>query len=353
MRPRVVRVDPDRIDPDIIRQASGIIHNRGLVAFPTETVYGLGANALDAKAAAGIFEAKKRPLDDPLIIHIADKKDVHVFCEGVTLDAEKLMDRFWPGPLTLVLKKKDVVPDLVTTGLDTVAIRMPSNPVARELIKVSKVPIAAPSANLFGRPSPTTARHVLDDLNGAIDMILDGGKTEIGVESTVVEVIGGKIIVLRPGGTDMEALRETAGEVELSSDTGLAQNSPGKYPQHYSPRARVMLVDDSPVQTEEVLRTVAEVSAGGKNVGILAKQEHEGSYRMFATKILGPQNDTRTCASRLFHLLREFDDDEVDIIVAEAIGEKGLGLAVMNRLKKAAGPDMDVSYDPERSERNF
>ncbi|MGB2600730.1 MAG: L-threonylcarbamoyladenylate synthase [Candidatus Omnitrophota bacterium] len=346
MKPRVLHIDPQNIDHKLIEQAAEVIHNRGLVAFPTETVYGLGANALDSKAVTGIFEAKRRPLDDPLIVHIADMDDLYKLAEDIPQEAERLLARFWPGPLTVVLRKKDIVPDIVTTGLDTVAIRMPSNPIARKFIEVANVPIAAPSANLFGRPSPTTASHVTDDLDGRIDIVLDGGKTEIGVESTVVEFIEGRVIVLRPGGTDIEGMRSILGNVDVSSGRQDEDRSPGKYPQHYSPRARVVVVERSALQTEEVIALASDLSSSGHNVGVIAIQEHADDYRQFDVKVLGPAEDSKTCATRLFHILREFDAEKAGIIVAEAIPEKGLGLAVMNRLRKAAGPDFDP-FSPE------
>lgn len=345
MKPRVLKIEPYSVDLELLKEAAEVIHNRGLVAFPTETVYGLGANALDSKAVSGIFEAKKRPLDDPLIVHISSREELDNIAEEIPQEADKLIERFWPGPLTIVLKKKDIVPDLVTTGLETVAVRMPSNEIARKFIEACRVPIAAPSANLFGRPSPTCAEHVVEDLKGRIDIVLDGGKTEIGVESTVVEFIEGRVIVLRPGGISVEDLREIIGEVEVSSTQEPLEKSPGHYPQHYSPRAEVVIIEEGPAQREETLRKVQDLESKGNSVGIMAKQENEDSYREFNAKVLGPASDARICASRLFHILREFDAEKVGIIVAEAVPEKGLGLAVMNRLRKAAGPDFKSQQD--------
>ncbi|MBU0683217.1 MAG: threonylcarbamoyl-AMP synthase [Candidatus Omnitrophica bacterium] len=338
MKPRIFKIDPYNIDHDLLKQAVAILHNRGLVAFPTETVYGLGANALDPRASAGIFEAKERPLDDPLIVHISEKDDLYRLTKEVPTKIQKLIDLFWPGPLTVVLEKTDLVPDIVTTGLMTVAVRMPRNSIARKFIELAGVPIAAPSANIFGRPSPTTAKHVLNDLKGKIDVILDGGRTEIGVESTVVKFQDGKVVVLRPGGVDIEDLQSVAGDVTLASETSDLANSPGKYPQHYSPSAKVVIVGNDSRQSEKVLLSAWEMKSYGLSVGILAKQEHADKYRKFKVKVLGPQNDARTCATRLFHMLREFDAKNVDVIISEAISEKGIGLAVMNRLRKAAGP---------------
>ncbi len=337
MKPLVLKINPSKIDKKLLEKAAEVIHNKGLVAFPTETVYGLGANALDPEAVTKIFEAKRRPLDDPLIVHISHAEDLYKLAAKVPEEAKKLVDRFWPGPLTLVLKKSDTVPDLVTTGLDTVAIRMPSNPIARGFIDISGVPIAAPSANMFGRPSPTTAQHVIRDLDGRIDMVLDGGSTEIGIESTVVEFFDDRAIVLRPGGVSVENLRSIMGKVEVSSALRQMQKSPGKYPQHYSPHAKVILVENTPCQVEEMLSSARERKAEGKKVAIMAKEEHKDMYGGFDIKILGPEKDYRRCASRLFHLLREFDEENADVIIAEGIPEKELGLAIMNRLRKAAG----------------
>jgi len=345
MKPRVAKIDPYNIDREALQRAAEVIHNRGLVAFPTETVYGLGANALDPRAVAKIFEAKKRPLDDPLIVHIAEAKTLHELAKDVPQEVNRLIERFWPGPLTIILKKSKIVPPIVTTGLDTVAVRMPSNEIARQFILAAGVPIAAPSANLFGRPSPTKASHVVNDLDGRIDMVLDGGSTEIGVESTVIEPVGGKVLVLRPGGVTLEELTSIVPNVKVSTGEEL-ERSPGKYPQHYAPQATVVVIEDGPSQIEHTLSVVSEMTAQGKKTGVLAKQEHRDAYKNVDLKVLGPAGDSRICASRLFYILREFDSEGVDTIVAEGISEKGLGLAVMNRLRKAAGE----SYQPKAPE---
>ncbi|MFQ5952892.1 MAG: L-threonylcarbamoyladenylate synthase [Candidatus Omnitrophota bacterium] len=337
MKPQVIKIDPQKINTWLIRRAAGVIRRGGLVAFPTETVYGLGANALNPEAVTGIFAAKERPLDDPLIVHIAFEEELYKLAEEVPEEAKKLIKEFWPGPLTVVLKKTEVVPDIVTTGLDTVAIRMPSNAISRELISMSGVPIAAPSANLFGRPSPTKAQHVIYDLDGRIDLILDGGPTEIGIESTVVEFIEGKVIVLRPGGIDVESLHSVIGNVHVYSGPEISKKSPGKYPQHYSPKAKVLVVEDGDSQVGDVKMVVQNMIRKKKKVGIMAKKEHADEYSRFDVKILGPRNNGKKCASNLFHILREFDSENMDVIIAEAIPERGLGLAVMNRLHKAAG----------------
>jgi len=344
MSPKIFEVDPLHIDMEVIKQAAEVIHNRGLVAFPTETVYGLGANALDPKAVSRIFEAKKRPLDDPIIVHIADKDDLNDLVEEIPQKAQKLIDCFWPGPLTLILKKTEKVPDLVTTGLDTVAVRMPSNDIARKLIEISKVPIAAPSANLFGRPSPTIAQHVIDDLGDEVSLLIDGGSAEIGVESTVVECTKNEVIILRPGGISLEDLSSVVQGVYVYAGDKAIDNAPGKYPRHYSPKARVIIVDDTPDQANNTLTLAADFSDKGDKVGILAKQENAEFYLDYNSKVLGPGDDPRICAARLFYVLREFDSEEMDIIIAEAVKEDGLGLAIMNRLYKASGPDYLSEY---------
>ena len=337
MQPKVLKIDTAKIDPALIMEAARAIRDKKLVAFPTETVYGLGADALDPEAVTRIFEAKKRPLDDPLIVHIAERGTLSKLSGDIPPEADALIDRFWPGPLTLVLKKTDAVPDIVTTGLDTVAVRMPSHPVARELILTSGTPIAAPSANLFGRPSPTTARHVVDDLDGAIEMVLDSGKTQIGIESTVVEILPGAAAVLRPGGIDIEDIKKVIPKVRVYTREEALEKSPGKYPQHYAPNARVIVVEDSDKQIEEAFSLASKHTLEGLRVGVMVKEEHAGAYEGFDIKVLGPGHDVKMCASELFHTLREFDKDNVDVIIAEGIPETGIGLAVMNRLRKASG----------------
>ncbi len=337
MKPKILKIDPHNIDRTKIAQAVEVIHNRGLVAFPTETVYGLGANALDPKAVAGIFEAKKRPLDDPLIVHIADIKDLERLAKRMPYQAERLSECFWPGPLTLILKKTDIVPDIVTTGLDSVAVRMPSNTIAREFILEAGVPLAAPSANIFGRPSPTTAKHVVDDLAGRIDLVLDGGSTEIGIESTIVELNDKEIVVLRPGGIDVELIKRVLPGTDVRIGSGSGGNAPGSYAKHYSPRAKVVIAEEGEGQVGKVISIAREAAHSGRKVGVIAVLEHAEDFREYNVKVLGPSQEAKICAARLFLVLREMDSDGMDVIIAEGIKEKGLGLAVMNRLRKAAG----------------
>jgi L-threonylcarbamoyladenylate synthase len=334
---KILKINPQDIDQQLIIQAAGIIKNGGLVAFPTETVYGLGANALDPDAVIKIFEAKKRPLDDPLIVHISGKEQLHEIVRDIPHCAQQLIERFWPGPLTIIFKKSDIVPDLVTTGLDTVAVRMPANEIATELIRQAGVPIAAPSANLFGRPSPTKSEHVLEDLSGAIDCIIDGGQSTIGVESTVVEVHEEQLLVLRPGGITIEELSSIVDNVYVYDEKEIIEKSPGKYPQHYSPKATVVISGNSPEQVGDTVSLARKFISERKKIGIIARTEHIAAYEEFYAKALGAGNDGHECAENLFSLLRELDAAGVDIIIAEAIEEAGLGLAVMNRLRKSSG----------------
>jgi len=345
MKTLVLKVDSEEPDIEKVRLAADFIKKGGLVAFPTETVYGLGANALDAEAVLALFEAKKRPLDNPPIVHICDVKDVCRLAEKVPPQAEVLMERFWPGPLTLIFKRSDVVPDVTVAGLDTVAVRMPKHNVALALIRESGCPIAAPSANLAGKPSPTSAEHVLDDLSGRIDAVLDAGPTVVGVESTVLDLTVDPPQVLRPGGTPFEVLRQVLGRVELNpavtAEKALRMEqvrSPGLRHKHYAPDAEVAVVEG------EVDAVVAKVNdlvklyrEDGRKVGVLATDETAARYSGCVVKSLGSRGDLAVVARNLFRLLREFDLEGVDVIVAEGVPAEGLGLAVMNRLRKASG----------------
>jgi L-threonylcarbamoyladenylate synthase len=340
MKTRIIRIDINNIDNEKINLAAKIIKKGGLVGFPTETVYGLGANALDAKAVKKIFEVKKRPSDDPIIIHVSSPGDVYKLAREVPDGAKKLMKKFWPGPLTLVLKKSEIVQGIVTSGLDTVAIRMPSHPVAHSLIKTAKTPIAAPSANLFGKPSPTSAEHVKEDLDGKIDIILDSGETNIGVESTVIDLTSNIATVLRPGGITLEELEKVLGKVKLHPAAKAEKKkikkfkSPGMIDRHYAPDADVIVIEGK--TKEDVKRKIQELAEKykqeRKKVGIMITDKN--SYDADIVKFVGKNLDT--IAKNLFKTLREFDKEKVDIIIVEGVKTKGLGLAIMNRLKKAA-----------------
>jgi L-threonylcarbamoyladenylate synthase len=345
MKTLLLTVDPHEPNMEQIRIAASLIRNGGLVAFPTETVYGLGADALNPKAVLALFEVKKRPLDNPPIVHICDVKDAHRLAREVPPEAEELMKKFWPGPLTLIFKRSRIVPDVAVAGLDTIAVRMPRHNVALALIRESRCPISAPSANLAGKPSPTSAKHVLDDLGGHIDAILDAGPTPIGVESTVLDLTVDPPQILRPGGTSYEILAKSLGKIELNpiavTDKPLhfeKARSPGVRHKHYAPRAEMILVEG---EVEHVICRVNErikfYKKEGRKVGVLATDETAGKYSADVVKSLGSRSDLANIARNLFRLLREFDEEDVDVIIAEGVSSEGLGLAVMNRLRKAAG----------------
>ena len=319
-----------------------IIREGGLVAFPTETVYGLGANGLNGGAVAGIFEAKGRPADNPLILHVSKKSEVRQLWDVLPASANILMDTFWPGPLTLIARRSSVVPDEVTAGLDTVAVRMPANDTARALIRKAGVPIAAPSANLSGRPSPTTAQHVYDDMNGRIPLILDGGPCKYGVESTVLSLVG-KPTILRPGAITLEMLSALLGDVRVADAvlSPLGENetaaSPGMKYKHYAPDAEVVVVTGSPRKAAEKINelyVVAEME--GKRPEIVATEETRGFYGGKKYVILGSRKEPATLCSNLFSYLRTLDRYS-DLILAEGISTKDAGLAYMNRLLRSAG----------------
>ena len=345
MKTLVLKVDSQEPDIEKVRLAADFIKKGGLVAFPTETVYGLGADALNGEAVLSLFRVKRRPLDNPPKVHICDVKDVYRLAEMVPFRAKALMERFWPGPLTLIFKRSEVVPDVTVAGLDTIAVRMPRHNVALALIRESGCPIAAPSANLAGKPSPTSAEHVLDDLGGRIDAVLDAGPTVVGVESTVLDLTVDPPQVLRPGGTPFEVLREALGGVELNPAVTAEKalwmekaRSPGVKYKHYAPDAEVVVVEG------EVNAVVAKASElvkfyreEGRKVGVLATDETATCYGGCVVKSLGSRRDLAVVARNLFRLLREFDLEGVDVIVAEGVPAEGLGLAVMNRLRKASG----------------
>lgn len=321
------------ITADNIDEAAHCIRNGGTVVFPTETVYGLGADALNEKALLSIYAAKGRPADNPLIVHIADKKDVEKLASEVSETAKKLIDRFFPGSLTLIMKKSDIVGKVVTAGLDTVAIRMPSNPIANALIKKSGCFIAAPSANLSGSPSPTTVEHVIDDMNGRVDYIIDGGSSEIGIESTVVDVSGDCAEILRPGKTTYEELKQIVPDIKING--GILKEtekpkSPGMKYKHYAPRAEVVVVMG---EKNNVRRYILERISNDKACGVLTYKG--GSYEGAFVSDAG--SNMEEYAAGLFYKLRLFDEKGVKTIYAEFAEEGGIGLAVKNRLFKAAG----------------
>lgn len=307
-----------------VNKAAEVIKKGGLVAFPTETVYGLGADALNPKAVVKIFEAKERPFFDPLIVHIADIDELEKLCLYVDERAKALIERFWPGPLTIVLLKREVVPDIVTAGLDTVAVRMPSHPVALSLIRASGTPIAAPSANRFGHLSPTEPEHVLSQLMGRIDLLLDGGKCPIGVESTIIDLTG-EPTLLRPGGLPLEEIESIIGKVKILQKSEKPR-SPGQLPRHYSPRTPLRVIESKNFKPPQ-----------GVRAGLLAFNGPAQREGFVIVQVLSPSGDLREAACNLFSCLHRLDSANLDVIYAEALPEEGLGRAIMDRLRRAEG----------------
>lgn len=308
-----------------ILKAADIIKGGGTVAFPTETVYGLGTDGLNPIAVAKIFEIKRRPTFNPLILHIDDKLKLGTICEINNDKIQLLIDKFWPGPLTLVLSKKNIVPEIVTADNPTVAVRMPNNQIALELIKHSGVPIAAPSANLFNRLSPTKAVHVYNQLGDDVDMILDGGSTEIGVESTIVEIENDEIILLRPGGITKEEIESLLNCKIQSKQKSTDPTSPGQLPFHYSPRTPLKFLSGSTLNNLE-----------NKKIGGIFFSKQNVDFNFTRVEILTKENNFREAAANLFSVLHILDEADLDLILVEPLSEEGLGLAMMDRLKKAA-----------------
>jgi len=310
---------------EVIRQAAEIIQRGGIVAFPTETVYGLGADAFNPFAVARIFEVKRRPYFDPLIVHVAKASTVEELAKEIPSNAKKLIERFWPGPLTVVLLREENVPDIVSAGLPTVAIRMPNHPMALGLIKECKCPIAAPSANPFGYLSPTTAEHVREQLGDQVDLILDGGPCPVGVESTILSFLEEKPRLLRPGGVSLEEIESIIGKVEISPIED-RPSAPGMLPKHYAPRTPIVLD-----WNEKSLNLYKD-----KNIGLLVLQDPKNSLKFHSVEVLSKKGDIREAAANLFAAIRRLDRLNLDLIVAEPIPEVGLGRAIMDRLRRAS-----------------
>jgi L-threonylcarbamoyladenylate synthase len=347
---RVITVEPNRPDPAAIDEGARALRDGQLVAFPTETVYGLGANALDLKAVVSIFEAKERPATDPLIVHIAHIGQLNLCAAHVPAAARKLGLAFWPGPLTMILPKKPAIPDVVTAGLGSVAVRVPAHRVARALLEMSGVPVAAPSANRFSRPSPTTAAHVFDDLNGRVDLIIDGGPTEIGVESTIVDFTVAPPVLRRPGGLTLEQIRDVVADVQSVAGQALVhqpQLAPGQLPRHYAPRATLTLYEgESGPLVDRLGADIRTATAQGLRVGILAPDEDlmalapaiaaAAAAGRVEVRPYGSRRDPARAAHELFGALRELDATGVTVIFATSVGLAGLGLAIRDRLFRAA-----------------
>ncbi len=341
---RVKIEDPEHIRQEDLEEAAAVLRNGGLVAFPTETVYGLGANALDEKAAKKIYEAKGRPSDNPLIAHISGLEELAPLVEEIPEAAQKLMKEFWPGPLTMIFRKSGLVPYGTTGGLETVAVRMPSDPIARKLISMANVPVAAPSANLSGRPSPTTADHVWQDMAGRIEILIDGGPVGIGLESTIVDVTGEIPTILRPGAVTMEMLEETLGRVEIDPailgpmKEGIKPKAPGMKYRHYAPKADMTLVEGEMEQVVRAINRLARQAMGeGKKVGIICTDETRACYPAGIVRSIGIRAEEETVAHNLYAVLREFDDLGAEVIYSESFPGDQIGQAIMNRMTKAAG----------------
>lgn len=339
----IVKIDEEHIDGKSILKAGQILKEGGLVAFPTETVYGLGGAALNAGSSQKIYAAKGRPSDNPLIIHITNMAALSKIVSEIPEAAYQLASAYWPGPLTMIFKKSDAVPMATTGGLSTVAVRMPSHKTARALIDAAGGYIAAPSANLSGRPSPTVAKYVIEDLDGRVDMIIDGGEVNIGLESTIIDLTEGQPVILRPGFITKEMLEATIGQVDvdktiLDNQSGQAPKAPGMKYRHYAPKGSLTIVEGEPDQVVSFINErLKEAEKEGKKTGVIATSETAGRYHCEDIKIAGSRQNEEEVARSLFKILREFDDDETEVMYTESFESEGLGQAVMNRLLKAAG----------------
>ncbi|MDF2505267.1 L-threonylcarbamoyladenylate synthase [Clostridium sp.] len=344
MNTKVKVLDSNNLDKDILAEVGQVIKDKGLVAFPTETVYGLGANALEEEAVIKIFLAKGRPQDNPLIVHIADLNEIEPLVKNIPEVAKKLMEKFWPGPMTLILEKTSLIPAVTSAGLESIGIRMPKSIIARAIIKAAGVPIAAPSANISGRPSPTDIERCVEDLNGKIEYIVGGEVSEVGLESTIIDCTVIPPCILRPGGITLEMLKEIDEDIYIDEaimkkpEKNFKPKAPGMKYRHYAPKAPVKIVNG------ELQKTVAKINEmvqnyrdEGKKVGIMATDETKEKYEDVMVISLGSRDNLNSIGKNLFETLRTFDDNDVDVILSEAFEEKGFGIAIMNRLKKSAG----------------
>ncbi|MEE1086303.1 MAG: L-threonylcarbamoyladenylate synthase [Schaedlerella sp.] len=357
MKTIVEKIDKNNLNLKAIAQAGEILKNGGLVAFPTETVYGLGANALDEEAAKKTYEAKGRPSDNPLIVHIAELSALDKIAAYIPETTMELAHQFWPGPLTMIFNKTEIVPYGTTGGLDTVAVRMPSDLIAKELILAAGGYVSAPSANTSGRPSPTTVAHVKEDLDGKIEMILDGGSVDIGLESTILDMTVKPPMILRPGAITAEMIEEIIGQVSvdkaiISNDSKLAPKAPGMKYRHYAPKARLMIVEGNIREEVLAIRQMAyEAARNNKQIGIIATNETLMYYTNGIVKNIGSREDENTIARNLYAVLREFDEEDVEEIYSESFALQGIGKAIMNRLEKAAGHTRISAADVMKQQR--
>ena len=346
METKVAIIKDINTDIRFIEEAGKVIRNGGTVAFPTETVYGLGANALDDEAVKKIFIAKGRPQDNPLIIHVSTK-EISGLVKDVPEVAQKIIDKFWPGPLTVILEKKDIIPNVTSANLNTIGIRMPNSEIALKLIELAERPIAAPSANISGRPSPTEVERCVEDLNGRVDYIIGGESSDIGVESTIVDCTVNPPLVLRPGGITLEMLKEINPEIELDKALKSKPNddfkpkAPGMKYKHYAPNAHLKIIKGKNEKTIEITNEIVEnYIEKGNDVAILTTNENLNKFNNGKVISLGSENDLKEIAKNLFEALRKCDDLGVQYILCQGFEENGVGLAIMNRLNKAAGYDI-------------
>ncbi|MCI6421476.1 MAG: threonylcarbamoyl-AMP synthase [Blautia sp.] len=339
----IQKVEKEHPDETVLKQAGEILKSGGLVAFPTETVYGLGGDGLNARSSEKIYAAKGRPSDNPLIIHISDMESLDRIVSYVPEKARKLAEKYWPGPLTMIFQKSEEVPLETTGGLDSVAVRMPSHKTARMLIRYGGGYVAAPSANTSGRPSPTKASHVIEDLNGKVEMILDGGEVGIGLESTIVDFTEEIPVILRPGYINQEMLEEVLGQVRMDkglliTDTGIRPKAPGMKYRHYAPKAQLTIIEgNTEAVVQEINRRCQDGEAAGLRAGVIGTDETVSAYHAQVVKSIGTRQDEESIARHLFGILREFDEEKVDMIFSESFETPRMGQAIMNRLLKAAG----------------
>lgn len=348
MNTKLFYMKSNELNIEALKEAGRLIREGGLVAFPTETVYGLGGDALNKESSKKIYAAKGRPSDNPLIVHICCMEDLELVVKEVSEEAKLLAEKFWPGPLTMIFEKKDIVPFETTGGLSTVAVRMPNHPIALEFIKQSGGYVAAPSANLSGKPSPTLAKYVMEDMDGRIEAVLDGGEAIIGLESTIVDLTGKKPMILRPGYITKEMLEEVLGEVAedktmMHTDTGEKPKAPGMKYRHYAPKGQLTIIEGCSEKVVERINALTKLAKeNGKKTGVIATEETLNMYQADVVKNAGSRQDEATIAKELYRILREFDDEEVEVILSESFTQNGIGQAIMNRLLKAAGHHIET-----------
>ena len=351
MTTEYISMTEEELDREGLSRAGRILRGGGLVAFPTETVYGLGGDALNPDSSRKIYAAKGRPSDNPLIVHICRLEDLKAIADPVPEEAYALAERFWPGPLTMIFHKKDAVPAATTGGLDTVAVRFPSNKIAQALIDEAGGFVAAPSANRSGRPSPTLARYCREDLDGNVEMIIDGGPVGIGVESTIIDLTGDEPTILRPGYITQEDLKRVLGEVAvdraiIAPDSGIRPKAPGMKYRHYAPKGDLTVIEGAPDHVRSrISELLAAAEAAGKKTGVICTKESEDFYRADSVKSTGERGDEEAAAREIFRILREFDEEGAEVLFSESFAdgsfsgdaEEGIGQAILNRLIKAAG----------------